>query len=227
MVIETALIDCVRRPSNVILPCQMNTGHYVVILWLQTEYFVSWAAFTRRKRNALMFSFFGSQARKLARFLVFWETHMGIKRCQSGPSDAESKLLKQCGLRFVKWKCIMVFWCGLKRDQILHWKRGATSTARSCLRSFDCKWPLWIEFLNEDHHHQHRLDVHTLNELKNDIRGKQRSGPKPNLLLQDNARPHSRLQEGGVEEVEVQRPLNSTVLSGRGSCWHRYLSAKV
>ena len=33
--------------------------------------------------------------------------------------------------------------------------------------------------------------IHTVNELKKDIRNKRRSGSKPNILLHDNARPHT------------------------------------
>lgn len=56
---------------------------------------------------------------------------------------------------------------------------------------FDCHGPLRIEFLAEGTTINAERYIHTLNELKNDIRNKRRSGPKPNILLHDNARPHT------------------------------------
>ena len=56
---------------------------------------------------------------------------------------------------------------------------------------FDRQGPLRVEFLSEGGTINAERYVETLTALKNDIRNKRREGPKPNILLHDNARPHT------------------------------------
>ena len=56
---------------------------------------------------------------------------------------------------------------------------------------FDRQGPLRIEFLSEGGTINAERYVETLTALKNDISNKRREGPQPNILLHDNARPHT------------------------------------
>ena len=57
---------------------------------------------------------------------------------------------------------------------------------------FDCRGPLRIEFLCDGGSINAERYVETLKALKTDIHNKRRDCPnKPNLLLHDNARPHT------------------------------------
>ena len=56
---------------------------------------------------------------------------------------------------------------------------------------FDCLGPLRIEFLSEGATINAERYVQTLTGLKADIHNKRRNGSKPQILLHDNARPHT------------------------------------